>query len=103
MSGVRLTGQLVCADQDQARIVLEHLPEHLRLTRAEPGCVSFSVTPTAHPLIWRVEEHFENETVFRAHQERARHSRWGRMTAGIERRYSTEGLSADPAPDQLSR
>jgi quinol monooxygenase YgiN len=103
MKGVRLTGQLVCADQDQARIVLDHLPEHVRLTRAEPGCVLFNVTPTGDPLVWDVEEHFENEAVFRAHQERGRHSRWGRMSAGIERRYSIEALSAEPAPEQLSR
>ncbi len=94
MSHVRLTGQLVCKDQDQARLVVEHLPLHLALTRAEPGCISFEVTPTSDPLMWHVEEHFEDEAVFKAHQDRVAGSNWGRVTAGIQRRYSIAGLSS---------
>ncbi len=47
---VTLTGELRCADDDQADRVRAHLDEHLALTRAEPGCLSFDVTrprPTA--------------------------------------------------------
>ncbi|WP_390623418.1 putative quinol monooxygenase [Subtercola endophyticus] len=92
-SGVRLTGELVCRNLDEVRLVAEYLPAHIRLTRAEPGCLAFNVTPTTNPLIWRVEEHFEDETVFRTHQERGASSEWGQMTAEIERRYSITGLS----------
>lgn len=93
MTDVRLTGRLVCKTADEARRVAIHLPQHIALTRAEPGCVSFDVTPTADPLIWEVAERFADEAVFRAHQDRVAGSEWGRETAGIERRYEIEGLS----------
>ncbi|WP_308470940.1 putative quinol monooxygenase [Clavibacter michiganensis] len=76
------------------RLVVENLPEHIMLTRAEPGCLSFEVTQTTDPLVWRVEERFEDEEVFRAHQARVASSEWGRITSQIERRYVVEGLSS---------
>ena len=91
MSGVSLTGQLVCKDCEEARLVVENLPEHIMLTRAERGCLSFEVTQTTDPLVWRVEERFENEEVFRTHQARVASSEWGRITSRIERRYVIEG------------
>ncbi|WP_104190499.1 GNAT family N-acetyltransferase [Cryobacterium sp. Y82] len=91
-SAVCLSGQLVCHTQDQANTVRDHLPVHLALTRAEPGCRSFNVTPTSDPLVWMVEERFEHAAAFKAHQERVASSEWGRATSGIERRYSVIGL-----------
>ena len=88
MSGIRLTGELVCNNLDEARLVTEYLPAHIRLTRLEPGCLAFNVTQTTDPLIWQVEEHFENEMVLKTHQERGASSEQGKMTAGIERRYA---------------
>ena len=93
MTQIHLTGQLVCETEHEARAVSVHLPEHIERTRAEPGCVSFIVTPTNDPLIWRVEERFHDQHLFELHQKRVASSEWGRVTAGIERRYSIEGLS----------
>lgn len=90
MSHVHLTGQLICRSSAEARTVGQHLPEHIILTRAEPGCLSFHVTPTTDPLVWDVAERFEDDTVFAAHQARVATSEWGRATAGIERRYTIE-------------
>ncbi|MBF4571581.1 antibiotic biosynthesis monooxygenase [Herbiconiux sp. VKM Ac-1786] len=95
MTDVHLVGRLICADARQASIVAEHLPAHLALTRAEPGCLSFEVTPTSGPLIWSVEEHFDGEPSFRAHQSRAASSPWGRATAHLTRDYTITGLPAD--------
>ena len=68
------------------------LPEHIRLTRAEAGCLSFDVTPTADPLIWHVEERFTDRAAFDAHQARTSESDWATQTAGIAREYTvTEG------------
>ena len=89
---VELTGQLVCTSEQDARIVRHHLPEHVRLTLAEPGCISFTVAPTDNPLIWSVEERFRDAKAFRAHQNRARASAWGRATADISRSYRITGL-----------
>jgi quinol monooxygenase YgiN len=92
MGEMRLSGQLVCATEEESRRVREHLPEHTRLTRAEPGCVAFEVAPTESPLTWSVEERFESRDDFDDHQQRVQSSEWGRATAGIERRYVVDEL-----------
>ena len=92
MSEVVLSGQLVCANQAEARIVADHLGRHVALTRAEPGCLAFAVRPTDDPLIWQVEERFTDQAAFRAHQLRVATSDWGRATAGIQRRYTIDGI-----------
>ena len=89
---VRLTGRLICASQDEARIVQTHLPEHVRLTRAEPGCLSFVVEATADPLIWSVSERFQDKAAFARHQSRTRASVWAVVTAAIKRDYEILGL-----------
>ncbi|WHZ35820.1 putative quinol monooxygenase [Sagittula sp. MA-2] len=83
---IELTGRLVCADAAEAERVRQALPEHVALTRAEPGCLSFEVEPCG-PLVWRVAERFTDSAAFEAHQKRMRESDWGRTTAGIKRDY----------------
>lgn len=83
---VELTGRLICADAAEAALVRAHLPEHLRLTRAEPGCERFEVA-AAGPLTWQVDERFTARADFEAHQARTRVSAWGRATAGIRRDF----------------
>ncbi|WP_422933333.1 putative quinol monooxygenase [Sinomonas sp. P47F7] len=92
MTLVHLSGQLVCRDKSDASAVVRHLARHVALTRAEAGCVAFHVTPTDDPLVWQVDELFSDAAAFRAHQERVASSEWGRVTAGIERRYTIEGI-----------
>lgn len=82
---VHRRGPLICPTPEAARIVRRHLPRHLRLTRAEPGCLAYDVTPTDDPLVWRGEERFADRAAFDAHQARTRASAWGRATAGIAR------------------
>ena len=92
MSQVHLSGQLVCRDRDQAAVVAEHLSDHVARTRAEPGCISFSVASTVDPMVWQVDECFQDSSALKAHQDRVAGSDWGRVTAGIERRYAIDGL-----------
>lgn len=92
MGNVFLTGQLVCHDQDQVAVVAQHLPMHLALTRAEEGCLSFDVVLTENPLVWQVDERFQDAASFVAHQQRVASSEWGRATAYIERRYEIRGM-----------
>lgn len=94
MTNVHLTGRLICQDASAAAIVEEHLPQHVELTLAEPGCLSFTVTATLDPLVWEVEEWFTDEATFAAHQARVAASEWGRVTVGIERSYSVESSSS---------
>jgi quinol monooxygenase YgiN len=92
VDGVRLTGQLVCRTDDDVRVVTEHLPEHVRLTRAEPGCQRFEVALSGDGRTWQVDEVFDGPDAFRAHQARVSTSPWGRATAHLERRYAVEGM-----------
>ena len=89
---VRLAGRLICTSDAEAEILRRHLAEHVRLTLAEPGCLSFSVEPTDDPLIWRVEECFVDRDAFLRHQSRTRASAWGAATTGLERQYQVFGL-----------
>lgn len=87
MAHISLTGQLICATPADAAIVTRYLPDHIALSRAEPGCLSFSVTQTA-PLIWQVDETFTNRAAFDAHQTRTRASAWFHATAHIPRAFT---------------
>ncbi|WP_370242308.1 putative quinol monooxygenase [Pararhodobacter marinus] len=83
---IRLTGKLICATEAQAALVREYLPEHVRLTLAEPGCLEFEVSH-AGAMTWDVTERFTDRAAFEAHQARTGASAWGQATAGIAREY----------------
>ena len=90
---VRLSGFLRCASVEDIQLVETYLPEHIRLTRAEPGCISFEVSQTDDPLIWRVEELFANRPAFDFHQQRTRASAWFTATSAIPRDYEITTLA----------
>lgn len=89
---ITLTGRLICANAIEADLVATLLPDHTRLTRAEPGCLSFHVHRTADPLVWQVDEAFADRAAFDAHQTRTRASAWHKATAHLRRDYRTSGL-----------
>lgn len=65
------------------------LPRHIALSRAEPGCVSFSVTPCPTvPGRFLVQESFESRADFDAHQTRSKASQWAEISAGLPRDYT---------------
>jgi quinol monooxygenase YgiN len=74
---------------DRLAAVTRALPDHIALTRAEPGCLAFSVTPSSdHPDRFLVSEIFADQAAFDAHQRRAKASAWAEVTAGLPRRYT---------------
>lgn len=88
MSGnIRLTGKLICASEAECALLSQFLPDHIHLTRQEPGCLAFDVAQTENPLIWSVEELFVDQAAFEAHQVRTKASEWFRQTAAIRRDY----------------
>ncbi|OWY15452.1 antibiotic biosynthesis monooxygenase [Thioclava sp. F34-6] len=87
---LRLTGRLICANSTEAGIVHAHLPDHIALTHAEPGCEMFEVRQGADPLVFTVSERFTDRAAFEAHQARVQASEWGRATQGIARDYQIE-------------
>ncbi|MDQ1900064.1 GNAT family N-acetyltransferase [Paracoccus sp. WLY502] len=82
-----LTGRLVCQDAGQMMTALSLLPEHLRLSREEPGCLRFDLWQDEDPLIWNLSELFIDAEAFAAHGARTADSAWGRESAGIGRDF----------------
>lgn len=82
---VALTGRLVCADAGQMMTALSLLPDHIALSRAEPGCLRFELWQDDDPLVWHLSELFVDADAFAAHGTRTRASDWGRQSAGIGR------------------
>lgn len=70
MTTVGLEGRLCCANEAEAALVRRHLPAHIRLTHAEPGCLAFTVEPSDDPFVWTVRERFVDAASFEAHQAR---------------------------------
>ena len=67
------------------------LPEHIRLTRAETGCISFDVCPDPdHAGRFHVAEVFISKLAFDLHQSRTAMSDWARVANGIARSYQIE-------------
>ena len=61
---------------------------HTKLTKAEPGCLIFRVSPDANnPNKFEVYEEFINQTAFDHHQSRVRKSNWGKVTKHVQRHY----------------
>lgn len=90
--GVTLDGVLRCASKAEAARLRAALPDHVRLTRAEPGCIRFDIRATDDPLVWAVSEEFDDPAAFEAHQARAASSDWAKQTAGIGRDYTVTGM-----------
>jgi quinol monooxygenase YgiN len=84
---VQLSGHVICKNEQESDLIAKYLPEHIRQSRAEPGCLSFEVQQTENPLIWSVEEAFTDQTAFDAHQTRTKASPWFAATGHIRREY----------------
>lgn len=91
-SKVILEGYIIVSDGDLPR-VLQELPNHIRLTKEEEGCLSFSVLQRPdEPNAFDVFEEFADRTAFETHQRRSRRSVWGEITANVERHYEVKGI-----------
>ncbi|MCB1336465.1 MAG: antibiotic biosynthesis monooxygenase [Maritimibacter sp.] len=93
MPKIRLTGHIDVPPERRAAVAAG-LPDHIRLTHAESGCLSFEVTED--PDVdgrWRVAEIFASRADFDAHQVRTAASPWAGISAGLERVYRIEELA----------
>ena len=92
MSEVCLEGWLI-VPLERLATVRTGLAQHVRLTREEPGCLSFDVREDlARPGYFRVEERFVSQAAFEAHQTRAAQTEWAEITKGLARDYTITGL-----------
>lgn len=87
MSKILLTGTMTCAP-DEVEAVLSIMPTHIRLSRAEPGCLQFDLwQDELRPCEFHVTERFRDERAFEAHQDRTRASDWFRVTGHMQRDF----------------
>ncbi len=78
----------ITVPMDRLEQVRQALPEHIALTRAEEGCLSFDVVEDCEqPGRFYVSEEFENQAAFDVHQERTTRSSWFEIKQGISREY----------------
>ncbi len=74
--------------ENELSVVIEALHKHKALTRAEPGCLVFSVQQDANqPTRLSVYEEFVDKAAFEHHQVRVADSDWGRVTVNVKRFY----------------
>lgn len=88
MALLQLTGRLICRTPEERRAILTHLPDHIRRTVREPGCLYFHVGQTPDPMIWAVSEGFASQQAFEFHQSRTARSKWMAATRQIRRDYA---------------
>ncbi|MCA0273571.1 MAG: antibiotic biosynthesis monooxygenase [Proteobacteria bacterium] len=88
MPRIALNGFLLCRSLEEADRVSVLLPEHIRLSRANPGCLRFEVFRSqSDPVRFAVSELFRDREAFEAHRARAADTIWARATKGIPRDY----------------
>jgi quinol monooxygenase YgiN len=88
MGMITLTGTLTCQSEAEAEMVRTYLPEHVRLTSAEPGCLKFEVAQKDDPWVWHLEEAFVDAAAFSAHQTRNAASPWAEKSAALARDFT---------------
>lgn len=67
------------------------IPEHVRLSREEPGNIHFNITATDDPMVWEVDEAFTDAAAFDAHKARMGKAAWADAAVGIERDLKITG------------
>lgn len=88
MPKLKLNGQMVCQTPEQREAILNHVDEHVKLTRAEEGCMEFSISETKDPMVFQVDEMFSSEEAYQAHRARTESTEWAEATKGIKRQYN---------------
>jgi quinol monooxygenase YgiN len=90
---VQLTGHIDVPPERMAAIKAAVI-DHIALTRAEAGCISFEVTPC--PDVkgrFLVNETFINQAAFDYHQTRTGASPWAKISKGLPRAYEITEIS----------
>jgi putative acetyltransferase len=88
MGMTTLTGTLTCTTPEQAETVRAHLPEHIHLSRAEPGCLKFDVVQKDDPMVWHLDEAFVDAAAFSAHQTGTAATIWAEKSADLVRDFT---------------
>jgi len=87
---IQLTGTIT-VPEDRLDTFRAALAVHACLSRQDPGCLVFEVTPDENdPCLYRVFEQFEDRFCFEAHKKRAMTSDWWQITKDLDRAYEEQ-------------
>ncbi len=84
-----VNGTIRVSDAAHADRIRAELPEHIRLSRDEPGNLHFNITET-EPGVWTVDEAFVDKAAFQAHGARMAAASWASVNDGIVRDLTIE-------------
>ncbi|MCX7888253.1 MAG: antibiotic biosynthesis monooxygenase [Rhodobacteraceae bacterium] len=92
---VTLTGFLVARSLDEADRISVLVPDYVRETLAEPGCLTCEVWRSrADPVRFALREVYAGQGAFEAHRSRIEGRPWGKATANVPSDLRiTEGLA----------
>ncbi|NQZ32738.1 MAG: antibiotic biosynthesis monooxygenase [Oceanospirillaceae bacterium] len=92
MEKITLNGYIIVPDS-QLEVVEPALDVHIKLTRAESGCIVFEVLQDSiDKNKFNVYEEFVDSVSFLAHQARVASSQWGEVSKDLVREYEVTGL-----------
>ncbi len=88
MPRVQVTGFMICRSLEESDRVAAALPDHIRLSLAEPGCLAFEVLrSTADPCRFAVRQYYRSPEDYDAHLARSRESGWWKLTGHVPRDF----------------
>jgi quinol monooxygenase YgiN len=91
MGHITVSGFLIAKTLAEADRASELLAEHIRLSRAEPGCLTFDVVRSqSDPTRFALFEVFRDRPAFDAHRARTQASAWWEGTRTLERQFTIE-------------
>ncbi len=83
-----VSGYLLVPDDDLP-MVLELMPTHIALSRAEPGCLKFDLwQDPQNPNHICLSESFQDRAAFDTHAARGKASEWGQKTSHMTRHFT---------------
>lgn len=96
---IAVKGRLSCRDPLQMMLALELLPEHVTLSRSEPGNLRFDLAQDEDPMVWSLNELFTSPEAYTAHQARTASSRWGKESADFKRDFHHQEIRPRIRPE----
>ncbi|MEE9426579.1 MAG: antibiotic biosynthesis monooxygenase family protein [Paracoccaceae bacterium] len=91
MANYLINGTITCAPEE-LDMFLEAVTEHISLTRAEPGNISFDIKQSIPGSCkFLVSEQFNDQVAFEVHTVRTRASPWWNKTKHIPRMLTYSG------------
>ncbi|SNT71645.1 GNAT family N-acetyltransferase [Paracoccus seriniphilus] len=97
-----LNGKITCAETAQMLTALSLLPDHMALSRQEPGCLRFDIWQDEDPMVWNITELFTDQQAFAAHQSRTADSEWGRNSTEMQRDFTSKEVFPVIRPELAS-